>query len=78
MQKITKDTTLSEILRNEGSQEILAKHNVPCLGCAFMNLEMDKLTLGDICKAYGIDLEKLLKDLNKPAAKKESILKKKK
>lgn len=76
--KITKDTILSKILEDSKNQEILAKYNVPCLGCAFMNLEMDKLTLGDICKAYGIDLEKLLKDLNKPAAKKESSLKKKK
>ncbi len=75
--KITKSTTLSEILRDGKNQEILAKYNVPCLGCAFMNLEMDKLTLGDICKTYGIDLEKLLKDLSKPLSKKKPNLKKK-
>lgn len=67
--KITKDTTLSEILESSKNQEILAKYKVPCLGCSFMHMEMEKLTLGDICKTYGINLEKLLKELNKSKIK---------
>ena len=62
--KITKNTTLSEILETSGADKILAKHNLPCLTCPFAKMEMEKLKLGEICASYGINLDKLLKDLN--------------
>lgn len=65
MKKITKETTLVELLGNEKRERILAKYNLPCLTCPFAQQEMESLKLGDACKAYGIDIEKLLKDLNK-------------
>jgi len=43
----------------------MAKHNLPCLSCPFAHQEMESLKLGDVCKIYNIDLEKLLEDLNK-------------
>lgn len=61
--KITKDTTLSEVM-DEKFQKIMAKYNVPCLSCPMAKMEMEKLRLGEICQMYGIDLEGLLKDLN--------------
>lgn len=64
MKKITKNTTLSEVTKISGAEEILAKHNIPCLTCPFAKMEMEKLKIGDICKTYGIDLGKLLEDLN--------------
>ena len=64
MPKITKDTTLSEIFENQKAGEVLAKHNVPCLTCPFASLEMNQLTLGQICEMYKIDLKSLLTDLN--------------
>jgi hypothetical protein len=64
MPKITQKTTLSEILKIKDGEKILAKHNVPCLGCAMASMEMDKLKVGDVCQAYGIDCGKLLKELN--------------
>jgi hypothetical protein len=63
--KINKDTTLAEILKVQGAEEILAKYNVPCLGCAFAKMEMEKLKIGDICDMYGISISDLLSDLNK-------------
>jgi hypothetical protein len=63
--KITKDTTLAEILEILGAEEILAKHGVPCVACPYAKMEMDKLKLGEVCKMYGIKLDGLLKDLNK-------------
>ena len=63
--KITKNTTLAEVLEFPKAQEILVKYNLPCLTCPFAKLEMDKLKLGQICQMYGIDLESLLKELNK-------------
>ena len=65
MDKITKDTTLDEIIKDAKAQEILLKYNVPCLGCSFAQYEMKELKLGDICKMYNIDIKGLLKDLNK-------------
>ncbi|MBU3941728.1 MAG: disulfide oxidoreductase [Nanoarchaeota archaeon] len=62
--KVTKDTTLAEVLKINGSEKILSKFQVPCLGCAMAQMEMDTLKLGDICNMYGLDLDKLLKELN--------------
>ncbi len=63
--KITKDTTLKEILELDNAQEVLAKHNIPCITCPFAKMEMENLNLGDICKNYNIEIEGLLKDLQK-------------
>jgi hypothetical protein len=63
--KITKDSTLAEILELKGAEKILAKYNLPCLTCPFAKMEMESLKIGQICKLYGISLEKLLKELNK-------------
>jgi hypothetical protein len=65
MGKITKNTSLADLLGNPKVEGILAKHNLPCLTCPFAHQEMASLKLGDVCKIYNIDLEKLLKDLNK-------------
>jgi len=65
MKKITKETTLVDLLGDKKAEEILAKHNLPCLSCPFAQQEMRSLKLGDVCRAYNIDAEKLLKDLNK-------------
>ena len=68
--KITKDTTLAEILKNPELVKILVKYNLPCLSCPFAKMEMDAthppphLKIGEVCKMYGIDLSKLLKELN--------------
>lgn len=64
LSKINKDTTLAEALSLEGSEEIMAKHNLPCLTCPMASMEMNELTLGQICEMYQLDLESLLKDLN--------------
>lgn len=63
--KITKETTLKEALKKKGAEEILLKHNIPCVTCHFAKMEMEKLSLLDICKNYNIKIEGLLKDLNK-------------
>lgn len=64
MAKITKLTTLAEILELPNGEKILAKYNVPCLFCPMMTTEAKMLTIGHICKAYNIDIKKLLKELN--------------
>jgi hypothetical protein len=57
-----KDTTLKEVIKYE---DILHKFGVPCITCPYAKMEMDKLTLGEIAKMYGIDLKGLLEELNK-------------
>ena len=63
--KIDKNTTLSKILEFGEAEKVLLKHKVPCMGCPFAKMEMEKLKIGDICRMYGIDEENLLKDLNR-------------
>ena len=65
MPKITKDTTLAELLDKPEAEKILAKYNLPCLGCPFAKFEIENLKIGEVCKMYNIDLKNLLKELNK-------------
>ncbi|PIP17732.1 MAG: hypothetical protein COX43_02695 [Parcubacteria group bacterium CG23_combo_of_CG06-09_8_20_14_all_35_9] len=62
--KITKDTFIPEILEYPKAMEILAKYNLPCLGCPMAAFELGRLRLGEVCKMYEIDFEKLLEELN--------------
>lgn len=61
--KISKKTTLSEIMENSKAVEVLKKYNVPCLSCPFARMEMEELTLEQICKNYDINLDSLIKEL---------------
>ena len=63
--KITNKTTLEKILDQKGAEEVLGKNGVPCVSCPMAKMEMDQLKIGDICKMYGLNLEKILKELNK-------------
>jgi len=67
--KITKDTNLAEILKIPEAEKILAKYNLPCLSCPFAKLEMENLKIGDVCRLYDIDTEKLIKELNESCQK---------
>jgi len=69
MPKITKDTTLSEILSNPEAERILAKYNVPCLSCPFAQYETKELKIGDVCKMYKINLKTLLTELSQTKAR---------
>lgn len=62
--EFTDKSTLEEILEFSGAEAVLLKYDVPCLGCPMARLEMQNLNIGQICAMYGIDLEKLLADLN--------------
>lgn len=69
MPKIIEDTILAEILKQAGAKKILEKYNLPCLQCPFAKTEMESLKIGQVCQMYGIDLENLLKDLNRTVKK---------
>jgi hypothetical protein len=70
MKKITPESTLAEVMKIEGSSEILAENNVPCVACPFARMEMDKLKIGQICEQYGIDCDLLLTEINALGSKK--------
>ena len=63
--KITKDSTLEEVLNVKGAEQVLSKFEVPCLSCPMAKYEIGVLKLEDVCKAYGLDLKKILKELDK-------------
>jgi len=64
MEKITKDTSLAEILKNPEAEKIFEKYNLPCLTCPFAKVEIENLKIGQVCQLYDIDAEKLIKELN--------------
>jgi len=64
MSKITGETTLAEVLKLSGAEEILAKYNLPCLSCPMAKFEIEKLKIADVCKMYNINIRKLLGELN--------------
>jgi len=60
-QTISKDMTFFELMRNyPTSIEVLRKHNLGCVGC--MGAQNESLEQG--CRAHGLDVNELLKDLN--------------
>jgi len=56
---------LAEIIKDPKKEEMLRKFNLPCLTCPMASVEVGTLKLGEVCQLYGINLEKLLKELNK-------------
>jgi hybrid cluster-associated redox disulfide protein len=61
----TKKSTLKEIIENNSkNEEILHENGVPCITCPFAKMEMDKLTLEQICNTYELNVEKILEVLN--------------
>ena len=75
--KFNQKSTLKNILKKNGA-EILAKHGVPCLSCPMASLEIDKLEIGKVCKMYGLNSQKILKELNMPVLQTSKALKKSK
>ncbi len=57
-------TTLKKIIEKKGGAEVLVKNSVPCLSCPMSQFEIDKLEIGKVCKMYGLNLKKILKELN--------------
>ncbi|TFB08196.1 DUF1858 domain-containing protein [Candidatus Atribacteria bacterium MT.SAG.1] len=66
--KFTKNSSLAETLEKKGMEKILAKYNLPCLTCPMAKFEIENLKLGQVCETYGINIEKLLKELNRKIA----------
>lgn len=62
--KITKKDTLAKILEQKGAGKLLAENGVPCMSCPYASMEIDKLQLGEVCRMYGLNAAKILKDLN--------------
>ncbi len=71
MAKITRNTTLAEVLKQPGADRILEKYKIPCLHCPMAVYEMGILKIGEIAKTYNIDLKALLAELNKTASKRD-------
>ena len=67
--KITKNTTIAEILKKPGAEEILIKYNLPCLSCSMAKFELKHLKIGDVAKVYKLDLEGILQEFNKARSK---------
>lgn len=63
--KVIFKTTLKDILKIKKGSQILQDNGVPCLSCPMAALELNTLTIGEVSQIYHLDLEKILKELNK-------------
>ena len=58
---ITKDTKILDVVeQNPESVYVFQDHGLGCVGCLFANFE----TLGEGAAAHGLDVDKLVEDLN--------------
>lgn len=69
MTKITSKTTLKDIFSRQELVEVLEKYSLPCLSCPMRVYEMESLTIEEVCHLYSLNLEKILKELNKKLKK---------
>jgi hybrid cluster-associated redox disulfide protein len=66
--KITKDMSIGEVVEKyPDTAEVFMKHGMHCLGCAVAHFE----NIEQGAEAHGIDVKKLVEDLNKTAKKKK-------
>jgi hybrid cluster-associated redox disulfide protein len=68
-ERITKDTTVEEILKYPGTSSTLVKHGIHCPTCPFAQFEIGRLKIGDVARNYGVDVDALLKALNETVGK---------
>ncbi|MCW1301335.1 MAG: disulfide oxidoreductase [Candidatus Nanoarchaeia archaeon] len=64
IEEINEETKLAEILKDQRLVKVLLKYNFPCFFCPLASYEMARLKIGEVAKAYGIDVKKLLEELN--------------
>ncbi|MGI6669907.1 MAG: DUF1858 domain-containing protein [Acetivibrionales bacterium] len=69
MAKVTKDMIIADILKlDSGTAPILLKIGMHCLGCPSSSGE----TLEEACAVHGVDVDKVVNDLNEYLASKEA------
>lgn len=66
--KITEDMPIGEVVRKYPQTiEVFLKHGMHCIGCAAAQFE----NIGAGAAAHGLDIDALMKDLNKVTSKKK-------
>lgn len=69
MSKITKEMPIGKIVEEHPETvEVFMEHGLHCVGCAAAHFE----NLAQGCEAHGLDVNKLVEDLNKAIEKKEN------
>jgi hypothetical protein len=63
--KFNADSVLADIVLYPEAEQILIKHNIPCITCPRAKEEMGELKIGDVCRMYNINLDEVLEELNK-------------
>lgn len=62
MQKVDKNMKIEEVLKNHPKTvTVFAKHGFQCIGCAAASFE----SIEQGAMAHGVDVEELMKDLNR-------------
>ncbi len=58
-------TTIAKILESAHGKKVLVENGVPCLSCAMAAGEINFLKIGEVADMYGLDKEKIIKELGK-------------
>ena len=65
--KITKDSNLGKLIsKHPETMQVFLKHGLHCVGCMAAHYE----SIGQAAESHGIDVKKLLKELNDAVKKK--------
>ncbi|MFH1638345.1 MAG: DUF1858 domain-containing protein [Candidatus Woesearchaeota archaeon] len=68
MAKLKKEMAIGEVVaKHPDTVEVFMKHGMHCVGCAIASME----TVEQGAKAHGMDIKKLMGDLNKAVEKKK-------
>lgn len=68
--KMSKDMLIADAAKVPGAAEVFAKHGLHCIGCFVSPFE----TIEQGASAHGIDVEKLVKELNSLKKKQISVV----
>ena len=63
MDKVSENTVLADLMSNEKALMVLKKYKVPCLTCPMASQEIKTLTIGQVAKSYGLNIEEMLNEL---------------
>jgi len=66
-QEISEGTPLAEVLKIPGAIQVLLRNNFPCVTCPLALFEAGTMTVGEVARMYGLDVEKIVRELRELA-----------
>jgi hypothetical protein len=65
--EVSEETPLAEVLKIPGAIQVLIRNNFPCVTCPLALFEAGTMTVGEVARMYGLDVEKIVRELRELA-----------